>query len=270
MQTEPLHNRRIAITRTEAQAGTLIDALRAYGAIPLVYPLIAIVPPLDFGPLDTALDSLDSYDWLLITSANGANALFERMQQRNIPTSALSCLQIGVIGPSTAKVLTEHGIHPTFMPSRYVAESALTEIGDVKGQRILLPRSDIARDMLVHGLRERGALVDDVTAYRTIPGPAATELLEQQRQQPFDAILFGSSSAVRYLLNASQTAGLSRRAAVALLNKSALICIGPITAATAEAELLRVAAVAESFTAEGLISALQQWFEEHPNDPPAH
>src|SRR5690606_33556869 len=135
-------------------------------------------------------------------------------------------------------------------------EAALAEIGDVSGQRILLPRSDIARDVLAHGLRQRGALVDDVTAYRTIPGPAATALLEQQRQQPFDAILFGSSSAVRYLLDASQTVGLTRSAAVALLNNVALICIGPITAATAQAEGLRIAAMAESFTAEGLITAL--------------
>src|SRR5262249_29162778 len=156
----------------------------------------------------------------------------------------------------TARALEEHGLRPDFVPTAYVAESILAEIGDVAGQRILLPRADIAREALATGLHAKGAHVDEIAAYRTVPGDGAHELIAQLQGYAIDAFTFTSSSRVRYLLDGLEAAGLERDIARALLQHAAIACIGPITAATARAEGLRVDAEAHEYTGDGLVAAL--------------
>jgi len=148
------------------------------------------------------------------------------------------------------------------MPSAYVAESILAEIGDLTGKRILLPRADIARATLAVGLRARGATVDEIAAYRTVPGPGARALADALRANTLDAITFTSSSTVRYLLDGLEQAGIDRAAARTLLNATAVVCIGPITAATASEQGLHVDAVAQEYTTEGVVAALIAWFAQ--------
>jgi uroporphyrinogen-III synthase len=260
MREGPLHGKRIAVTRAEEQASGLIERLRALGAEPVACPAIAIVAPADFAPLDAAIARLDAYDWLIVTSANGAHALLDRMAGLGKSVTALAHLAIGAIGPATASALAQRGLHASFIPTAYVAEAILAEIGDMAGRRILLPRADIAREALAVGLREKGATVDEIAAYRTVPGPGARELADLLRAGSPDAITFTSSSTVRYLLGGLAEAGLARPDACALLNSAAIVCIGPITAATARDEGLRVDAVAREYTTEGLVAALVEWF----------
>ena len=143
-----------------------------------------------------------------------------------------------------------------------MAEAILAEIGDVAGKCILLPRADIARATLAVGLRAIGATVDEIAAYRTVPGPGARALAGVLRAKALDAITFTSSSTVRYLLDGLEQAGISRDEARALLNATAVVCIGPITAATASEQGLRVDAVAQEYTAEGVVTALVAWFAQ--------
>ncbi len=117
------------------------------------------------------------------------------------------------------------------------------------------------------GLREKGADVDAIAAYRTVPGAGANELLAWLRAQEIDAVTFSSSSTVRYLLDGLEAAGLDRAAALALLQRAAVVCIGPITAETARAEGLRVDAVARESTGAGLVAALVEWFGERIDVP---
>jgi uroporphyrinogen-III synthase len=262
MREKPLQGKRIAVTRAEGQAAGLLARLRALGAEPIASPTIAIAPPQDFAPLDTAIGRLAEYDWLIVTSANGANALLDRMAALGQGPIELAHLTIGAIGPATAEALAEQGLHASFVPSAYVAESILAEIGELAGKRILLPRADIARETLAAGLRARGAAVDEIAAYRTVPGPGARELAGLLRAGALDAITFTSSSTVRYLLDGLEQAGISRAEARALLAGAAVVCIGPITAATAAAEGLAVSAVAREYTAEGVVGALVQWFAQ--------
>src|SRR5689334_12810379 len=170
MITRPLQGKRIVVTRPEAQAGGLAARLRELGAEPIVCPAIAIAPPADYAPLDAAIARMAEYDWLLVTSANGVRALLGRMAQLGRDAQALRDLRVGAIGPATAQALAEHGLEASFVPSAYVAEAILDQIGDVAGRRILLPRADIAREALAAGLRAKGALVDEIAAYRTVPG----------------------------------------------------------------------------------------------------
>ena len=258
-----LEGKRIAITRAEEQAGGLAERLRELGAEPLLCPSIAIAPPADYAPLDAAIARLSEYDWLIVTSANGVHALLDRMTVFGRGPESLAHLTIGAIGPATAQALAEWGLSAGFMPSAYVAEAILAEIGDVAGRHVLLPRADIAREALAVGLRERGALVDEIAAYRTVPGAGAAllvRLLRAPATRALDAITFTSSSTVRYLLDGMEQAGLARMQAATLLNELAVVCIGPITATTAREQGLRVDAVAREYTAEGLVAALVEWF----------
>jgi uroporphyrinogen III methyltransferase/synthase len=193
MYERPLEGKRIVITRPEAQSGGLAMRLRELGAEPIACPAIAIAPPADYAALDAAIGGLDRYDWLIVTSANGVRALLGRMAELGREIAPLRRLSIGAIGPATARALEEHGLRAGFMPTAFVAEAILDEIGDVAGQRILLPRADIAREALAVGLRAKGALVDEIAAYRTIPGDGARELVAQLQRQEIDAITFTSS-----------------------------------------------------------------------------
>ncbi len=263
----PLKGRRIVVTRAETQAGGLLTQLRERGAVPLVCPTIAFAPPHDQGALDAALSRLAGYDWLLVTSANTVRALFERAGALGLPAALLrgreGRVRVGAIGSATARALAERDVLVRFTPSAFVAETALAEIGDVAGQRILLPQADIARPDLAEGLRAKGALVDALVAYRTVPGEGAPELAGLLRAGIVDAVTFTSSSTVRYLLDGLEVSGLPRDEARALLDRTALFSIGPVTSATARAEGLRVDAEAAEYTVEGLVQALIEWFSNY-------
>lgn len=255
-----LAGKRIAITRAVEQSATFIALLQAEGAEVVLAPAIAIVPPRNRQPLDQGIARLDTYDWVIATSVNGVQALCTRMQQlgmTDIP-APFAGKQIGAIGPATAQEWQKYGITPTFMPSQYVAESILAEIGDVQGKRIFLPRADIAREVLATGLRERGAIVDEVAAYHTEPGEGPADIKYLLEEQHLDAITFTSSSTVRYTLQGLQDLGLSPSAARTLLNQTSIACIGPVTAQTAQEQGLHVAVMASEYTIEGLVAALKE------------
>jgi uroporphyrinogen-III synthase len=254
-----LTGKRIAITRAAEQAGELAAKLAACGAKPIICPMIAIVPPDDLAPLDRALDQIHTYDWLLVTSANGVAALFARMDRLQMPTSALSHLALGAVGPATARALADRGLPARFVPHAQTAEGILAEIGDVAGRRFLLPQGDIARPTLATGLRERGALVDEIVVYRTVPGSGAGDLRALLRARGVDAVAFTSPSTARYLLD-GMAAGSGVAEAVALLSGIKIVCIGPVTAAAVADLGLRVDAVAASHSGDGLVAALVSLF----------
>jgi uroporphyrinogen-III synthase len=220
------------ITRPEADATRLATRLRALGAVPVVAPAIRIEftdPP----ELDRALAHVTAYHWMVFTSRSGVEAVFRR-------TASIAGPKVAAIGPATAAALRAHGVEPNLIPPEYVAEAILEAIGEVRGLRFLLPRAAIAREALVEGLRRRGAVVDEIAAYRTREvddRPAALG--------PVDAVTFTSSSTVRgFLAGGPVPAGAK------------VVCIGPVTAQTAREHGLEVAAVAEHYTEDGLIAAL--------------
>lgn len=248
-----LSGRRIVVTRPEDQAEELCSRLRALGAEPILFPVIAIVAPEAGGPLDQAIDRLTSYDWIIFTSVNGVEHFWARVMASSQRDTLVAALQsqtprpkIAAIGPITAQALRERGVQVHLMPGEYRAEAILAEINDVAGQRILLPRADIARPALAHGLRAMGAHIDEVTAYRTVPAKPTPTALDALRNG-VDVITFTSSSTVRNFVDA--TAGLD-------YGKPLLACIGPVTADTARELGLGVDMVAEEYTIAGLMDTL--------------
>ena len=251
----PLAGRRIVITRAAPQADALAARLRALGALPLLHPTIAIAPPDDCSAIDTAIQQIEQYDWLLVTSTNGVRALFERMHALGVNPN-LANLTIGAIGPATAAAFQQHGITPNLVPDDTVAEGLLAALGDLRGKRVLLPIADIARAALADGLRAGGAHIDAVIAYRTVPGVGAASLAPLLEAGTVDAITFTSSSTVRNLLEGLAQTGITQADLVRRLNDVKIVCIGPITAQTARESGLHVAAEAASATNEGIIAAL--------------
>lgn len=255
----PLQGRRIVVTRAREQAAGLVERLRELGAEPLECPAISIAPLEDYALLDAAATRLDSYDWVIFTSVNGVRAFLSRLSATGKDVRDLCARGIAAIGPATARELRAIGCAPAFVPDTYVAEAIIEQLEDVQGRRILLPRADIARQALATGLRERGATVDEVAAYRTVHAGDAS-LAASLSGGSVDAVTFTSSSTVRYTVEGMVEAGLDRARAVEMLNGAAVVCIGPVTAATALELGLRVSAVADEYTTDGLVGALVALF----------
>ncbi|HUE75903.1 MAG TPA: uroporphyrinogen-III synthase [Chloroflexota bacterium] len=256
MSERPLQGRRIAITRSETQALGLMNRLRGLGAVPIVCPTIAFAPPLDFKALDAAIARLESYDWVILTSANAVRALVSRLTDRGLKVGALGRGWVAAIGPATAAELEKHGLTPDFLPTEFVAETLARQIGVASGQRVLVPSSDLAREALSDGLRARGAIVDDVVAYRTVPGEGVPRLAELLQSRALDAVTFASPSSLRNLLAGLAERGTGRSAALTLLGSVSVVCIGPVTARAARAEGVRVDAIADEQSEQGIVDAI--------------
>jgi uroporphyrinogen III methyltransferase/synthase len=277
-EDRPLFGKRILVTRAREQAGELVARLQALGAEPIEFPVIQILPAQDTALLDEALSR--QYDWIIFTSVNGVKAVWSRLQALKRDARAFAGARLGAIGPATAEELAARGLCADFVPTEYVAESIVAEIGDVRGQRILLPRADLARAALADGLRQKGACVDEVTAYRTATADAqdakSREIRAMLESGQLDAITFTSSSTVRGLIHAIDldaeirnprhlhcpaipelaAPGRGIRDAQAQVSKIVIACIGPITACTARELGLPVNVVATEYTLEGLVAAL--------------
>ncbi len=249
----PLAGWRVLVTRPAGQADDLVGRLRSLGAEPVVCPTIRIVPPPDWAPLDRALAQLGSYDWVIFTSVNGVRFVGERLAALGSSAAALAGCRLAAIGPATRQALLDQGLSVALMPGKYVAEAILDEIGDVAGQRILLPRADIARKALAEGLQARGAQVDEAAAYSTV---AAAEDLPAG---PVDVATFTSPSTVRNFLGLLDAAG---QAAGAYLTGARVACIGPITARAALEAGLPVDIEASEHTVDGLVRALVSYREQ--------
>ncbi len=242
-QPGPLVGRRIVITRPADRAGRLAERLASLGAVPVVFPTIRIEAA-EPGPLVAAARALDGFDWVVFTSANGVEAFFARLGDAGKDARDVGRRKVAAIGPVTARALRERGVEPALVPEEYVAEAVLAALGEVRGLRILLPRADIAREALADGLRSRGAQVTEVAAYRTVGADGPAPDLGQA-----DAVTFTSSSTVRHFVGSG-----------AQLRRAKVICIGPVTAATARELGLEVSAVATEYTEDGLIAALEGAF----------
>jgi uroporphyrinogen-III synthase len=257
----PLNGLRVLVGRARHQAGALSKELRKLGADVLEIPFIAIREPRSFQPLDTALKNLASYDWLILTSVNGVDALWERLAKLRLTKKSLRHLRIAAIGPATQRAIEKRGIKVDVVPEEYVAESVVRSLRkQVKGERILLVRAKVARDVIPRELRKAGAQVDVVEAYETVVPPSSrTRLqaaLKNARKRP-DVITFTSSSTVKNFVALLGSAGRRRQGRRRTpLEGIALASIGPVTSATLRDLKLAVDVEAREYTIPGLVLAI--------------
>jgi uroporphyrinogen-III synthase len=280
VKARPLAGIRVLVGRARAQAGALSIELRKQGARVIEIPFIEIRKPRSFKPLDTALKNLAQYDWLILTSVNGVEALWERLNALRLTGKNLPHLRVAAIGPATKKAIEQRGVKVDVVPKEYVAESVVRSLRRrVKGKRLLLARAKVARDVIPRELRKAGARVDVVEAYQTVVPKTSRARLRaaftNSRQRP-DVITFTSSSTVKNfvgLLGASalrigndKAAGQALRRprsaktvfAVQSLhsNQIRFASIGPVTSATLRDLGLPVDIEAVEFTIPGLVKAI--------------
>ena len=253
----PLFGRRIAVTRARAQAAELVRQLEALGAEVVSAPAIRIEALKDLEPLRRALSRLAEYRWVVFTSQNTVQVVFDRLGEWGVSPHEFAERRVAAIGPATADALAARGVRVDLLPEGYVAESlveALAGQGDLEGARVLVPRAETARDALPDGLRARGAVVDVIPVYRTLPvlgdGAAfADEILAGR----IDVVTFTASSTVRHFVES-----VGREVAASGRFRGAVI--GPITAATAREYGIPVTIEAVEYTTDGLVDALVQHF----------
>ena len=249
----PLSGKRVLVTRSREQASVLAELLREQGAEPVEAPVLEIVPPESFDEMDRAIGQLENYDWVVFTSANGVKLFVDRLMSTGHDVRAFGSARLAAIGPATAQELRDRFLNVDFVPSEYVAEdvaAGLVGLG-VSGKRVLLPRADLARDVLKVEMEKSGAMVDAVVCYRTVPAREdLSRLASELAQGRIDVVTLASSSTARNLVS-----GLGE-GALQLLSRPIIACIGPITAATAGELGLRVDVVAPEHTMPGLVEAI--------------
>ncbi len=253
-----LRGKKVLITRARGQSREFAAQLKKLGARVIELPTIEIVPPLSWKPLDCAISRLNSYDWIIFTSANGVAFFFQRLKERGKNRRSLSALRVCAIGPATADQLKRRGIQVDYVPKEFVAESILKGFKkmEIEGKRILLARAKRAREVLPRGLREMGAKVDVVEAYRTIrPKGVSTQLKRLLRKKEVDVITFTSSSTVNHFIDL-----LKGEDWKTLLHGITLACIGPVTARTVKRFGLKVHIQPVEYTISALARAIAGYF----------
>jgi uroporphyrinogen-III synthase len=255
---KPLSGCRVLVSRAKRQAGALSSALKELGCQVIEIPFIEIRKPSSFAALDIVLHNLANYDWLILTSVNGVQVLFSRMEKLRVPLDDLRRLRIACIGPATAGAVERRGLQVEVVPSEYVAEAVVAALsGRVQGKRVLLVRAAVAREVIPRELERAGAEVTTVAAYRTTVPRAAGEKLRKifknQKQRP-QVISFASSSTARNFVRL-----LGKDCHSGVLDGIAIASVGPITSATLRELGLPVAIEARDYTMAGLTEAIVSW-----------
>ena len=261
----PLFGRRIVVTRSREQAGELVEMLEERGAEAIQAPTIRIAAPEDIDALDRACLDAGAYTWIVFTSTNAVES-FMRQLLASADIRELKGVRLCAIGPSTAQRLGRYGLRVDLTPAEARSEAvveALKSAGALKGSRILLPRADIAREILADQLRDAGAEVSEVVAYRTLLAAGARDgdhdiyrmLLDRQ----IDAVTFTSASTVKNFAKI-----LGEEQAADLLNTTVVASIGPVTAEAALQLGIHTTILPERYTIPDLVDALVQHFSAQP------
>jgi uroporphyrinogen III methyltransferase / synthase len=260
--THTLAGKRIVLTRAAEDSAELARALESFGAEVILLPTVAFVPPEDWQKLDEQLCHLDRFDVILFLSKNAARYIFDRCVQLGIQCEMVESSNrfIAAVGPATAQALKEKGLRVDYVAQNHTGESLVGELREsLAGRRVLLPRSDRGDDRVPAALREIGAKVTEVIAYRTA-APAALDpaILGRVRGGEVDAVVFASPSAfhnLRDFIGAADIALLSAR--------SQFVAIGPTTARAIRDSGARVAIEAEETSAAGLAAALAKHYQQN-------
>lgn len=252
-ERRPLHGQVVAVTRMPEQADDLTGSLASLGADVVEAPTIAIGPVEDYAAVDQALTNLADYAWLVVTSANGVAALFDRLLGLGLDSRALAGVKIAAVGPATAAGFERFNIRPDLIPDEAVGEAlADALIGQgIAGRRVVLLRAEVARKVLTDALHEAGAVCEDLPIYRTVCPPQLPEaFLQRLDRREIGWITLTSPSTFNNLLT---LLGPAQRDAI---RDCRLASIGPVTSRAIRAEGFEVAVEADPHDVSGLVAGL--------------
>ncbi|WP_232695631.1 uroporphyrinogen-III C-methyltransferase [Brevibacillus daliensis] len=254
-EKKPLFGKRVLVTRARSQSSELSEKINELGGEAFEFPLIKMVEPKGLPQLDDALSSLSTFDWVMFTSPNGVGFFFKRLRELKIDIRTLTG-KIAVVGPKTAELLEEKGLTVEVVAKEFHAEGLLESVQDLlhPGQKVLLPRADIARKTLPRQLREMGLDVTEADTYDTVvDAQNAAQAVALFEEKAIHVVTFTSSSTVKNFVDALKEYDLKK-----LLEGVTIACIGPITAQTATDLGLHVDVTASEFSITGLLDVLTQ------------
>ncbi len=258
----PLIGRTVVVTRAVAQAAELADRLTAAGAQVLEFPTIEIADPESWEPADEAIARLETYDWIVLTSANAVDHFMDRVRAAGVDERVVADARVVAVGPATASRCIARGIRPCLVPDEHRAEGVLeglVERGVGPGSRVLVPRALEAREVLPDTLRGRGATVDVVPVYRTVCGVGRPGVIDRMSAGTVDAITFTSSSTARNFAQLTGDLDLPT-----LMRGVVVASIGPVTSDTLRGLGLDVAVEPAESTVPELVRALGDHFSPPP------
>ena len=257
-ENRPLYGWRVLVPRAKDQAGPMNARLSSYGAIPQSVPTISMEPPRNPAQMDRAIKGIveGRYQWVVFTSTNAVDAVWDKFEELGLDARSFAGVHLAAVGQRTADAIRARGMFPELLPHRTKQNAAgLVEafpdyVEDIDPvSRVLLPRADLGTDVLVDGLVEKGWEVDDVVAYRTVrAAPPAPEVRDMIKTGGFDAVCFTSASTVKNLVG---IAGKPHQ-------RTIIACIGPMAAAEAREQGLRVDVVPEVADVPSLVDALAE------------
>jgi uroporphyrinogen III methyltransferase/synthase len=259
-ESKPLFGKRIVVTRSRDQASVFAETLIDRGATPIEFPSIDVVPPASWAELDAALDKLDTFQWIIFTSANAIRFFFERLRSRGMDIRSLHANKICVVGPKTAEALEQYSLQADLVPAEFKAEGVLAALGgeQVRGMKFLIPRARIARELIPEKLREMGAEATVATAYENIrPATDVDRVRKLFDEKKIAAVTFTSSSTVHNFVEM-----LGQKEYIKLMDGVAVACIGPVTAKTAEGYGMRTDIMPKDYTIPALVEAMVEYYKD--------
>jgi uroporphyrinogen III methyltransferase/synthase len=260
----PLFGKRVLVTKPREQAAEFVELLESMGAEAIEAPMIRIVPPDDYGPLDEAVAHAGRFDWIVFSSTNAVDAFMQRLAEGPHDLRALGGVKLCSVGPSTAARLARHGLKVDLTPAEYRAEAlvrAISQTGEVRGLKMLLPHADIGRELVADELRKQGAEVTEVVAYRTVvvepDREGEPDIYRMLLDRCIDVVTFTSASAVRSFVQA-----LGAEPAADLLRTTLVASIGPVTADAATRSGIQTTIMPAQYTVAALADAIAEHFRK--------
>ena len=259
-ESKPLFGKRVVVTRSRGQASAFAEMLIDRGATTIEFPTIDVIPPSTWDELDHAIDAIESYQWVIFTSANAVRFFFERLRGRGRDIRLLKGVKICAVGSKTAESVEQHGLRADLIPAEFKAEGVLEALGgtNVKGQKFLIPRAKKAREIIPDRLRELGAEVTVATAYENVkPTSDADRVRKLFQEKKIAAVTFTSSSTVHNFIEI-----IGQKEYKSLLDGVVVACIGPVTAKTAEEYGMRTDIMPNEYTIPAFVDAMVDFFKK--------
>ncbi len=259
-ELKPLFGKKIVVTRSREQASVLTQKLIDHGAHVMEMPSIKVVIPAVNKSLQSAIDTINDYDWLVFTSVNGVKSFFNSLYRMNLDSRSLAAVKICAIGSATCSCLKEMGVLADVVPEKYTSSeiiNSLLEKNEIEGKGFLLPRADIAPTEILLQLKSLGAKkVDNVVAYRTEFDTSSIDAsyLQAIKSNNVDMVTFTSSSTVVNFKKLCQDNDIKD------FSQIKCIAIGPITAASAKENGFNVVQEARVYTIDGMIDSIFDYF----------
>lgn len=267
--SRPLSGKRIVVTRATEQAHELQHSLEAKGAEVLLLPTVSFAPASDSDALGAALGRIAEFDWILFTSQNAVRFVCQRIRDLGLRADSIQRPRplVAAVGPATAHAATEEGFRVDTIPASHSGEALAQELWSaIGGRKVLLPRSDRADDRLPNALREAGAQVTEIIAYRTAPPDSLDpQIMERIRRAEVNAIVFASPSSFHYLSECIGPAELAE-----LSNRVHFAAIGPTTSRALREAGARVEIEATESSAAGLADSIAKYYERQSSSAARH